>query len=219
MLKNNVRNIVFSSSCAVYGQPKEIPIKENFEKKPINNYGITKLMFENILKACRFNAISLRYFNAAGAGFDIGEDHVPETHLIPIVLNNVLKNKKIKIYGNDYDTRDRSCIRDYIHVLDLADVHLIALENLFKGITGEYNVGTGEGTSVLEIVNNCEDITGIKINKIVSGRRKGDPAELVGNVSKIYNELKWKAKYDINDIIKSAWKWHKNNPNGFENEK
>ena len=211
MLKNNVKNIVFSSSCAVYGQPKEIPIKEDFEKKPINNYGWTKLMFEEIMKSCKLNSISLRYFNAAGAGFGIGEDHDPETHLIPMIL----KNKEIKIYGSDYNTKDGSCIRDYIHVLDLADIHLVALESLFKGISGEYNVGTGKGTSVLEIIKICEEITGMKINKIISERREGDPAELVGDVNKMYNELGWRAKYDIKDIIKSAWEWHKNNPKGF----
>ena len=172
---------------------------------------VSKRLITEFIWLCKLNNISLRYFNAAGAGFGIGEDHDPETHLIPIIL----KNKEIKIYGNDYNTKDGSCIRDYIHVLDLADIHLVALESLFKGISGEYNVGTGKGTSVLEIIKICEEITGMKINKIISERREGDPAELVGDVNKMYNELGWRAKYDIKDIIKSAWEWHKNNPKGF----
>ena len=217
MDKNNVKNIVFSSSAGVYGQPKEVPIKEDFEKKPINNYGKTKLMFEQLLDSCEFNNVCLRYFNAAGAGFGIGEDHDPESHIIPLVLKTALgQRENISVFGNDFNTRDGSCIRDYIHVLDLANVHLIALEKLFEGVKGIYNVGTGNGTSVLEIIKISEEISGKKINKIISESREGDPAELVADVSKIYNELGWKAKYDIKDIIKSAWEWHKNNPKGFK---
>ena len=213
MIKNNVKNIVYSSSAGVYGQPKNIPIKEESEKNPVNYYGLSKLMFEQILNSCKVHglkSISLRYFNAAGAGFNIGENHNPETHLIPLVLKNALNNNEVKIFGNDYETRDGSCIRDYVHVLDLAEVHLIALEKLFHGITGEYNVGTGKGTSVLEIIKICEEVTGKKINKMIYERREGDPAELVADVEKIKKELKWNAKHDINDIIKSALEWHKN---------
>jgi len=216
MVKNDVKNIVFSSSAAVYGQPKEIPIKESSEKIPVNNYGWTKLMFEQILDSCKLNSICLRYFNASGAGFNIGEDHNPETHLIPLILGKVLGKNDFKIFGNDYDTPDGSCIRDYIHVLDLADIHLIALEKLFEGVNGKYNVGTGKGSSIFEIMKICEEITGKEIDKKIVERREGDPAELVADVNKIYNELGWKAKYDIKDIIKSAWEWHKNNPEGFK---
>src|SRR3989344_2521713 len=214
MIKNNVKNIIYSSSAGVYGQPKEIPIKEDSEKKPVNYYGLTKLMFEQILNSCKIyglKSISLRYFNAAGSGFNIGENHKPETHLIPLILKNALNNREVKVFGDNYETKDGSCIRDYIHVLDLSDVHLIALENLFKGVTGEFNVGTGEGTSVFEIIKICEEVSEKKINKKIYERREGDPAELVADVSKIYNNLKWKAKYNIKDIIKSAWEWHRIN--------
>tara|TARA_Y100000034_G_scaffold107118_1_gene136351 strand:+ start:530 stop:1489 length:960 start_codon:yes stop_codon:yes gene_type:complete len=216
MSKNNVKNLVYSSSAGVYGQPKEIPIKEISEKKPVNNYGWTKLMFEQIVDSCDFNCICLRYFNAAGAGFNVGEDHDPETHLIPLILGNVLGKNEFKIFGEDYKTPDKSCIRDYIHVLDLAEVHLVALEALFKGIKGKYNVGTGKGNSVFEIINVCEEVTGKKIVKNVVGRREGDPAELVADADKIFKELGWKAKYDLKEIIRSAWEWHKNNPGGFK---
>jgi len=216
MLNHNVKNIVFSSTAGVYGQPKDIPIKENSETKPTNNYGWTKLMFEQILDSCNLNCICLRYFNAAGAGFNLGEDHDPETHLIPLILGNVLGKNEFKIFGDDYNTLDGSCIRDYIHVLDLAEVHLVALENLFKGIKGKYNVGTGKGNSVFEIIKVCESIIGKDIDRVIVKRREGDPAELVADVNKIFHELGWKAKYDIRDIIKSAWEWHKNNPEGFQ---
>ena len=162
MIKNNVRNIVYSSSAGVYGQPKDIPIREDSEKNPVNYYGLTKLMFEQILSSCKvhgLNSISLRYFNAAGAGFNIGENHNPETHLIPLIFKSALSNNEIKIFGDDYETEDGSCTRDYVHVLDLAEVHLIALEKLFQGITGNYNVGTGKGTSVLETIRICEEVT------------------------------------------------------------
>ena len=213
MMKNNVKNIVYSSSAGVYGQPREIPIKEDAEKKPVNYYGLTKLMFEQILNSCKVHglkSISLRYFNAAGAGFNIGENHKPETHLIPTILRSALSNGEVKIFGNDYETMDGSCIRDYVHVLDLAEVHIASLEKLSHEITGEYNVGMGNGTSVLEIVKICEDITEGAINKKIHERRDGDPARLIADVSKIKRELGWSAKYDIKDIIKSAWEWHKN---------
>ena len=215
MNENGVKNIVFSSSAGVYGQPKKIPIKEDVDKKPVNNYGLAKLMFEEIIDSCGMNNICLRYFNASGAGFGIGEDHNPETHLIPLILGNILGKNDFKIFGNDYATPDGSCIRDYIHVLDLAEVHSIALEKLFEGVTGKYNVGTGKGNSIFEIIKICEEVTGKEVSKGVVSRREGDPAELVADVSKINDELGWKAKYDIKDIIKSAWEWHKNNPEGF----
>jgi len=213
MIKNNVRNIVYSSSAGVYGQPKDIPIREDSEKNPVNYYGLTKLMFEQILSSCKvhgLNSISLRYFNAAGAGFNIGENHNPETHLIPLILKSALSNNEIKIFGDDYETEDGSCTRDYVHVLDLAEVHLIALEKLFQGITGNYNVGTGKGTSVLETIRICEEVTGREINKKICERREGDPARLIADASKIKRDLNWSAKHDIYDIIKSAWEWHKN---------
>ena len=219
MIKNNVKNIIYSSSAGVYGQPKEIPIKEDSEKKPVNYYGLTKLMFEQILNSCKIyglKSISLRYFNAAGSGFNIGENHKPETHLIPLILKSALSDNEVKVFGDDYETKDGSCIRDYVHVLDLADIHSIALEKLFNGITGEFNVGTGKGNSVFEVIKTCEDITGTKINKKICERRDGDPKELVADVNRIKKELGWNAKYDIKDIIKSVWEWHKNNPNGLK---
>ena len=213
MLKHNVKNIVFSSSAAVYGQPRKLPIVENTKKEPTNYYGLTKLMFEQILDSCKvygINSIALRYFNAAGAGFGIGEDHNPETHLIPLILKAAIEDKEIKVFGTNYNTKDGSCVRDYIHVLDLAEAHIVALKSLDKGITGKFNVGTGVGASVFEVIKKCEDVTCKKIKIKCCKKRPGDPAELVADVSKINKELSWHAKLTLTDIIKSAWNWHKN---------
>ncbi len=219
MIKYGVDKIVFSSSAAVYGSPKEIPIKEDSEKRPTSYYGLSKLMFENILDACTVYGIKnicLRYFNAAGAGFGIGEDHNPETHLIPLVLKTALgQRESIKIFGDDYPTKDGTCIRDYIHVVDLAGAHLLALKALENGVTGKYNVGTGKGYSVKEIIEIAKEVTGKDIKVEISKRREGDPPILIADPTKIMKELGWKPKFGIRDIIKSAWEWHKNNPYGF----
>lgn len=220
MAKHKVSKIVFSSSAAVYGQPEKMPIEEDFEKKPVNYYGLAKLMFEQVLDASKvygIRNIALRYFNAAGAGFGIGEDHNPETHLIPLVMQAALgKRESIKVFGDDYKTKDGTCVRDYIHVLDLAEAHLLALKALDKGKEGKYNIATGQGTSVKEIIDLVKNISKKNFKVEIAGRREGDPAELVASPKKIMEELGWKPKYGINDIIKSAWEWHKNNPEGFK---
>ena len=216
LIEKNVKKIIFSSSCAVYGIPRKLPITERESFKPISPYGLTKRMFENILKsyhlAYDLSYVALRYFNAAGAAYGIGEAHDPETHLIPLVLQVASgKRKNIKIFGTDYDTIDGTCIRDYIHVLDLADAHIAALQDLDKGKAAAYNLGTGEGVSVRDIIDLCQEISGKEILAIESPRRDGDPDELVADASKIKKELAWSAQYGIKEIIQSAWDWHKKN--------
>lgn len=221
MMKYKVNKIIHSSSAAVYDSSDDA-LTENYPKKPNSVYGLCKLLFEDALK--RFEKsfglkhISLRYFNAAGAAYEIGESHRPETHLIPLVLQVALNQKdKIQIFGDDYPTQDGTCIRDYIHVLDLAQVHLLALESLGKK-TGAYNVGLGHGYSVKEIIKICKKVTGHPIQHEIISKRQGDPASLVASSEKIKHELNWKPRFtNIEDIIKSAWQWHKNNPNGFKN--
>ncbi|MBS3097355.1 UDP-glucose 4-epimerase GalE [Candidatus Woesearchaeota archaeon] len=223
MAKNKVRKIVFSSSAAVYGEPEKIPIREEDKLKPINPYGKTKLEFEKILqkkeKTHNISFISLRYFNAAGAdpSGKIGEDHKPETHLIPIVLQVALgKRDHVNIYGTDYNTKDGTCIRDYIHVTDLAIAHIAALKSLDKG-SSIYNLGSEKGYSVEEVIETARKVTGKPIRAIAAARRSNDPPILIASSKKIKKELKWKPKYgELAVIIKTAWKWHKNHPNGFE---
>ena len=218
MVKNGVNNFIFSSSAAVYGVPENIPITEEETKNPINPYGRTKLMVERVLKdyekAYGLKYTALRYFNAAGADKDgqIGEMHDPETHLIPIVLKTALgKRDIIYIFGNDYDTRDGTCVRDYIHVNDLADAHLKALERLFAGGGSiSLNLGSGEGYSVKEIIDYSKKITGIDFKVDVADRRAGDPPILVADSSRAEKILGWKREYTLEDIISTAWKWHKN---------
>ncbi len=225
MVENNVNKIVFSSSAAVYGEPKNIPIKESDETSPTNPYGETKLAMEKMMKwvdkAHDIKYVSLRYFNVAGAHPNgiIGEDHNPETHLIPLVLQVPLnKREKIFIYGNDYDTKDGTCVRDYIHVKDLINAHLLAVEYLREGNESNiFNLGNGQGFTVNEIVETAEEVVGTSINKEIVSRRAGDPDILVASSEKARNILGWEPKYtEIKDIISSAWKFHKNNINGFE---
>ena len=216
MLKNNCKKIVFSSSAAVYGEPKNVPIKEKDETRPTNPYGESKLMFEKVMKwyskAYRLDYTSLRYFNAAGCDEHYGEDHSPETHLIPIIMQTALgQNKEIQVYGTDYPTKDGTCIRDYIHVSDLAKAHILALKK-----NGTYNLGCSAGYSVKEIIDSARKITGKDIPVKESQRRSGDPAVLVADSEKIKQDLGWKAEYKLRDIIKSAWLWHKKNPKGYE---
>ena len=217
MLEFDVKKLVFSSTCATYGDPVEIPITEQHPQNPISPYGRGKLMVENILsdysRAYNLRYISLRYFNAAGADPDseIGELHDPETHLIPLILDVASgKRKSIKIFGTDYNTPDGTCIRDYIHVTDLADAHLKALQYLENGGKSDYfNLGNGNGFSVKEVIEKAIEITGKKILAEQDKRRPGDPPVLVGSSDKIRKILKWEPKYsDLSVIINSAWKWH-----------
>ncbi len=218
MKDNNIDKFIFSSTAATYGMPPVDLIDEETPTNPINPYGRSKLMVEQMLadfaKSYQMNYVVLRYFNAAGAyeTAEIGESHSPETHLIPIILQHLLgQRESISVFGTDYDTPDGTCIRDYIHVTDLAKAHLLALEGLLKGTieTATYNLGNGNGYSVKEVIETCERITGKKANAQYVERRAGDPAKLVANADKIYAELGWKAQFDIREIVKSAWAWHK----------
>lgn len=220
----DVNKMVFSSSAAVYGEPMEIPIKEDHPCVPTNPYGETKLIFEKILEACfqagKMSYISLRYFNAAGADpeGELGEDHSPETHLIPLVLGAALSGSPVHIFGTDYDTPDGTCVRDYIHVTDLSHAHILALQKLEHGqYCGIYNLGNGNGYSVKEVIDVSKKVTGKKIAVIGSPRRPGDPARLVASSKKISEELGWVPRYpDIQMIVKTAWEWHRNYPKGYQ---
>ena len=216
MVDLKILNFVFSSTAAVYGEPKSNPISENHSMTPVNPYGHTKAIVENILKdydnAYGLKSISLRYFNACGAHSDgtIGERHDPETHLIPLILQAASGRKnKITIYGDDYPTKDGTCIRDYIHVMDLAEAHMLALDRLSQTqLSDVYNVGNNEGFSVREIIEVAKKITNRKMDIEIQSRRKGDPAELIADNQKIKSELNWKAKHsDLDKIISSAWQW------------
>jgi UDP-glucose 4-epimerase len=219
----NINKFVFSSSAAVYGEPEKIPIPEEHPCIPTNPYGETKWIFEKILQTFqdlgKFNYISLRYFNAAGADPEgaLGEDHFPETHLIPLVLKAALNGDSVPIYGTDYNTPDGTCIRDYIHVIDLAQAHILALNKLEEGgISGIYNLGNGNGYSVKEVIETARKVTGKKIISIESSRRPGDPARLVASSEKIRKELGWVPKYpDLETIVETAWRWHRNHPKGY----
>ncbi len=218
MVSNGVKKLVFSSTCATFGLPGHLPIDESLPQRPINPYGESKLMFEKILRwydeihGLRF--VALRYFNAAGATEQFGEDHRIETHLIPNVLKVALGQKShVEIYGTDYETPDGTCVRDYIHILDLAQAHMLAL-NVSQ--SAYYNLGTGGGTSVREVVAACEKITGKPIPVVEKPRRPGDPARLIAGSAKIQKELGWKPRFQsIDAIIESAWAWHLRNPNGY----
>jgi UDP-glucose 4-epimerase len=224
MKQYGVGKIVFSSTAATYGEPESTPILETDKTNPTNPYGETKLAMEKMMKwfdnAYGIRYVALRYFNAAGAhpSGKIGEDHSPESHLIPIVLQVALgKREHISIYGDDYPTPDGTCIRDYIHVSDLAVAHLLALENLEKG--GEstvYNLGSGNGFSVREIIEETRRVTGHPIPQVIAPRRAGDPAVLVASSRKIKEELGWKPRYeDVATIISTAWEWHRSHPDGY----
>ncbi len=218
-----VKRIVFSSTCATYGIPEIVPITEAEKQAPINPYGFTKLVIERALAdyshAYGWGYAALRYFNASGAASDgaIGEDHDPETHLIPLVLEVALgKRKNVKIFGNDYPTPDGTCIRDYIHVDDLASAHLAALEQLDDGTEFKLNLGTGSGASVLEVIDACRRVTGHPIPAEVAPRREGDPPTLVADASEANRLLNWQPLYqEIGSIVESAWRWHKKHPEGY----
>lgn len=217
MQRNQIKNFIFSSTAATYGMPTVDFIDEKTPTNPINPYGQSKLTVEQMLsdfaQSYQMKYVVLRYFNAAGAHetAEIGESHNPETHLIPIILQHLGGQRdSISVFGTDYDTPDGTCIRDYIHVTDLAKAHLLALEALLSSTieTATYNLGNGNGYSVKQIIETCELVTGKKANVQYAERRAGDPAKLVANAGKIYAELGWKAQLDIQDIIKSAWTWH-----------
>ncbi|MFA5878996.1 MAG: UDP-glucose 4-epimerase GalE [Candidatus Margulisiibacteriota bacterium] len=217
LLENNIKNFIFSSSCATYGEPKELTLNENHAQNPINPYGQSKLMLETTLldyeKAYDFKSCFLRYFNAAGAdpAADIGEDHDPETHLIPLVLDVALgKRETITICGTDYPTRDGTCVRDYIHVLDLAEAHVKALNYLLEGgKTAAFNLGSENGFTVKEIIEAIEKVTKKNIPAIDGPRREGDPPQLLADSSKAKKILNWQTRYsDIETIITDAWRWH-----------
>jgi UDP-glucose 4-epimerase len=225
MKEHGVNYIVFSSTAATYGEPENIPIVETDRTQPTNPYGETKLAVEKMLKWCDeaygIKYTCLRYFNAAGAheSGKIGEDHTPESHLIPIILQTALgKREAIYVFGNDYDTPDGTCIRDYIHVTDLADAHILALKRLREGGDSSiYNLGNGMGFSVKEVIETARYVTGKPIKEIISDRRPGDPAVLVASSDKIQKELNWYPKYNsIETIIESAWKWHSTHPDGYK---
>ena len=216
MRDHGVEQMVYSSTCATYGRPQMIPIPEHHPQNPVNPYGASKLMVEQILAdfsaAYGLRSISLRYFNAAGADADgeIGEDHDPETHLIPLVLQTAAgKRPNITIYGTDYDTPDGTCIRDYVHVSDLAEAHVLALKALSSnGSSASYNLGTGRGFSVREVIETAHSVTGREIRVQEGPRRPGDPPQLVADATRAKTELGWTPKYaDLDQIVKSAWSW------------
>jgi UDP-glucose 4-epimerase len=217
MVQAGIKQLVFSSTAAVYGEPLHIPIYEEHPVKPTNVYGSSKLMVEELLRWYErihgLKYISLRYFNAAGADITgmIGENHEPETHLIPLVIQKVLGlRESLAVFGNDYPTPDGTCLRDYIHVSDLAQAHILALEALNRGAdSAVYNLGNGKAYSVKEVIDMVAEVTGSSIDYKIEGRRAGDPAVLLASSAKIKNELGWSPHYpELKDIIESAWKWH-----------
>ncbi len=217
-VENGIKKIIFSSTCSVYGNPLKVPISEDEPTKPINPYAESKLVIEKILRdfetAYGLRYIALRYFNAAGADpeGELGESHDPEPHLIPLVLQTALgAREKIYIFGDDYNTEDGTCIRDYIHVNDLADAHYLALQYLTdSGKSDIFNLGTGTGNSVKEIIDMARKVTGKTIKSEVTARREGDPAVLVADNTKAKNILGWNPGYNLEDIILSAYNWHRN---------
>lgn len=226
MKEYEVMKIVFSSTAAAYGEPENIPIIESDSTIPTNPYGETKLAVEKMLKWCDsaygIKYIVLRYFNAAGAHASgkVGEDHSPESHLIPIILQAALgKRNSVSIYGDDYPTNDGTCTRDYIHVTDLADAHILAVDSLRKGnVSSTYNLGNGRGFSVKEVIDTARKVTGIDIKTEITKRRAGDPAVLIASSDKAMKELRWHPKFNsLENIISSAWNWHRNYPNGYLN--
>lgn len=218
MIATDVKRFVFSSTCAIFGPPARVPIDETLPTNPINPYGESKLAFEKILKWYSeihgLRCVSLRYFNAAGASQRFGEDHRKETHLIPNVLKVALGQKsEVEIYGTDYETPDGTCIRDYIHIFDLAQAHILALG---AAKTDFYNLGTGGGSSVREVIDACRRVTQREIPVVEKPRRPGDPPRLIAASEKIKRELGWSPKFQqLDAIVESAWKWHQKFPNGY----
>lgn len=224
MVDHDIKHIVFSSTAATYGEPERIPILETDRTEPVNTYGETKLSMEKMFKwvgrAHGLHYVSLRYFNACGAHISgqIGEAHNPETHLIPLILQVPLGQRKaITVFGEDYDTKDGTCIRDYIHVTDLAQAHILAVEYLMKGNDSNiFNLGNGVGFTVKEVIETARKVTGHPIPAEMAKRRAGDPAQLIASSEKAKSVLGWKPEYaDLETIIKTAWNWHSTHPDGY----
>ncbi|MBN1673036.1 MAG: UDP-glucose 4-epimerase GalE [Kiritimatiellae bacterium] len=218
MLAAGVKKIIFSSTCATYGQPERVPITEDEPQKPHNPYGESKLMYEKVLNWYRdlhgIDCVFLRYFNACGATAKFGEDHEPETHLIPIVLKTALgQREKLSIFGDDYDTPDGTCIRDYIHIVDLARAHILALQ---EGRAGAFNLGTGDGFSVKAVLDIAREVTGREIRAELAPRRPGDPPRLVADAGRAKAVLGWTPRHsDLHAIMRSAWEWQQAHPEGY----
>jgi UDP-glucose 4-epimerase len=219
-----VKRFVFSSTCAVYGEPSSVPIVETLETRPINAYGETKLAIERALehveRAHGLRWIALRYFNAAGAHPDgsIGEDHTPEIHLIPRAIEAATGGRPLRVFGEDYPTADGTCVRDYIHVCDLADAHIRAVDALAGGVgSGAFNAGTGRGHSVREVIDTVSRVVGNPVDWMASPRRLGDPAALYAASGRLQRELIWRPRYaDLETIVRHAWQWHKRHPRGYQ---
>jgi len=215
-----VRRLVFSSTCAVYGEPERVPMREDIPAAPVNAYGNSKLAIDRMIgDECRAHglaAASLRYFNVAGAHGDLGEDHEPETHLIPLVLRAAAGvADHVKVFGTDYPTRDGTAVRDYIHVEDLGRAHAMALEAAQPGRHAIYNLGTGDGYTVKEVVDTARRVTGREIRAVEEPRRPGDPPELVASSDRIRDELAWVPEKSLEDMIADAWAWHQAHPRGY----
>jgi UDP-glucose 4-epimerase len=217
--------MVFSSTCATYGEPEATPIVETMRQSPINPYGWSKWCVERVLKDYgasdpRFSYVALRYFNVAGAATDgsLGEDHHPETHLIPVVLQAAMgRRDKLTVFGTDYPTPDGTCIRDYVHVEDLCQAHIVAMKALQPGDARFYNLGIGKGYSVKEVIDSARRVTGLEVPVQYGPRRPGDPAVLFADATKIRTELGWSARYtEIDDIVATAWNWFKKHPEGYQ---
>jgi UDP-glucose-4-epimerase GalE len=224
MRRHGIKKFVFSSTAATFGVPDKMPITEEHLQEPINPYGRSKLVIEKALgeyaRAYEFSFAALRYFNAAGASSDgsIGEDHLPEIHLIPLIFQAIQGQRQyIDIYGTDYPTPDGTCVRDFVHVEDLATAHLLALENLSPGKGLHFNLGTGHGYSVREVIKAAETVLGKKAPVRETARRPGDPPVLVASPDKIKRELGWKPRYaDLKSVLETAWQWHKTHPRGYQ---
>lgn len=225
MLSHDIKKIVFSSTAATYGEPERIPILETDKTEPTNTYGETKLSMEKMFKwtdkAHGLKYVSLRYFNACGAhkSGKIGEAHNPETHLIPLILQVPLgKREAINVFGSDYDTKDGTCVRDYIHVTDLAQAHILAVKYLMEGNESNiFNLGNGIGFTVNEVIEAAKEVVGKEIKVVMADRRAGDPAKLIASSDKAKAVLGWKPEHaDLKHIIETAWNWHSNHPNGYD---
>jgi UDP-glucose-4-epimerase GalE len=223
MMAEGVRHFVFSSTCATYGEPIETPIAESHPQQPINCYGETKLAIERSLphleRACGMRWSCLRYFNAAGAdpGGEVGEDHRPEIHLIPRAIEAAAGGPSLEVFGDDYPTPDGTCLRDYVHVSDLADGHVLALQAITEtGRSGVYNLGTGRPHSVLEVIEAVERVAGGSVPRTIAPRRSGDPAVLYAAAQKAAAELKWRPQFnDLEAIVRTAWNWYQSHPQGY----
>ena len=222
MAGRGVKNFVFSSTAAVYGEPEEVPIQENHPTRPINPYGRSKLLFERVLEEYRellgLRYVCLRYFNAAGASAERGEDHRCETHVIPILLDVVLgKREKFQVFGHDYSTPDGTCVRDYVHVQDIADAHILTLDQLERLSGQVFNVGNSRGYSVKEVLESVQRVTGRPVRAVSAPRRAGDPAVLVASSEKLRRELGWKPRFsDLDSIVRTAWDWKQRFPAGYD---